>query len=270
MNGPMDPWKTDYRAPSPRYGFEGRIALITGGAHGVGQMLALSLAARGAVPVIVHDSNDDRAQDTVAAIDRQGVSTIAIRARLEDAADIEFVFSQIEEHFGRLDFFILSAERSTFQTVMQLDADDLRRSHDAYVRALVLGAQRSVRLMDRGGRIVVLSSYQSLYGSTTGANLGPVHAAAQEWARQIAVEVAPLGINVNVLMVGIIESDPSNAAFNIGLPAARDTITAQIPKGRPGSAAEVVDCALFLLSPASEYVTGTTVIVDGGLTAGQP
>jgi enoyl-[acyl-carrier protein] reductase III len=109
-----------------------------------------------------------------------------------------------------------------------------------------------------------------LFGSAPGANLGPVHAAADEWARRIAVEVGPFGINVNVLMLGIIESDSGRGILNTRLATTRQTITAEIPKGRPGTVAEVVGCALFLLSPASAYVTGTTVVVDGGLTAGLP
>ncbi len=265
----MDTWKADYLAPSPRYGFEGRIALITDGTQGIGRMLALALAARGAVPIIVHDTTDERAQDTVAAIEQQGVRTISIRARVEDADDIDFIFSEVKEHFGRLDFFIVSAETTTFQAVMQVNLDDLHRSYNGNVRALVLGAQQAIPLMDRGGRIVVLSNCGSLNASI-GASTPPIHAGAEEWARRIAVEVASVGINVNVLMVGMIESDPGIAASNIGVASSRKTIAPEIPKGRPGSSAEVVGCALFLLSPASEYVTGTTVIVDGGLSAVLP
>jgi enoyl-[acyl-carrier protein] reductase III len=270
MNEPSDARGLGSLVPSPRHGFEGRIALVAGGTHGIGRRLALSLAARGAIPIVSHDSDDEGARDTIAAIERHGVSTTSIRADLEDADDIESMFGTIDERFGRLDFFILNAGSSAFQPLMELRPDDLERSFKLNVRALVLGAQRSVRLMDRGGRIVALSRCGSAYGFPTGANVGPVQAAPNDWARHIAVEFAPLGINVNVLLVGVIESDSTGATLPARLDAPLDTIAARIPKGRPGLEAEVVGCAIFLLSPASEYMTGTTVVVDGGLTAALP
>jgi enoyl-[acyl-carrier protein] reductase III len=270
VNDPSDVPGLRALAPSPRYGFEGRIALVSEGTQGVGRRLALSLAARGAIPIISHDSDDEGARDTVAAIEQRGVDTLSIHADLEDAVDIDLMFNKIEERFGRLDFFVLNTGTSASRSLAELEPDDLERSFNLSVRALVLGAQRSVRLMDRGGRIVVLSRFGSTYGFPTGADVGTAHGAPNDWARHIAVQFAPLGINVNVLMLGVIESDSGGATLNAGLDASLDTIVAGIPKGRPGLEAEVVECVMFLLSPASEYVTGTTVVVDGGLTAALP
>jgi enoyl-[acyl-carrier protein] reductase III len=90
------------------------------------------------------------------------------------------------------------------------------------------------------------------------------------WARYMAVELAPLGINVNALTPGIIESDSSAFFYNTGLVAPLDKVVPRIPKRRLGTVQEVADCVLFLLSPASEYVTGTTLVVDGGLIAVSP
>lgn len=270
MNGPADASEIASLAPSPRHGFEGRIALITGGTHGVARGLALSLAARGAVPVITYDCDGDWAHETVAAIEQQGISTISIHADLDAADDVESMFDTIEERFGRLDFFISNAPPSACRPLMELEPDGVERSFNAKVRALVLGAQRAVPLMGGGGRIVVLSSYRSRHASPTAANDGAVQAAADEWARQIAIELAPLGINVNVLMLGIIESQSSAAVFDGGPALPRDRIGPWVPKQRAGLVQEAVDCAVFLLSPASEYVTGATLVVDGGLTAALP
>jgi NAD(P)-dependent dehydrogenase (short-subunit alcohol dehydrogenase family) len=270
MSPASDPQAIGPLAPSPREGFEGKIALITGASRGIGRRLALSLAARGATPVINYRRNEDAARDTLAQIERLGATTLAIRADLESVEEIEAMFDQVQERFGRLDFFVSNASASNFRPFMQLQPSHLERTFNTNVRAFVVGAQRATRLMDDGGRIVVLSSYGSMRTFPTYANLGPAKAALEMWARYMAVELAPLAINVNAVTPGIIESDSSAYFYNTGLVAPLETVLPKIPKARLGSVQEVADCVLFLLSPASEYVTGTTLVVDGGLTAVAP
>jgi NAD(P)-dependent dehydrogenase (short-subunit alcohol dehydrogenase family) len=270
MNAGAEPAGSEALAPSPRVGFEGKIALITGGSRGIGRALALSLAARGATPIINYRRNDDAARETVAQIERMGATTLAIRADLESLEQTETMFDQVQERFGRLDFFVSNASASNFRPLMELKAHHLERTFNLNVRAFVIGTQRAARLMDAGGRIVVLSSYGSLRTFPTYANLGTAKAAAETWARYMAAELAPLGINVNALTPGIIESDSSAYFYGTGLVAPLATVVPRIPKQRTGSVQEVADCVLFLLSPASEYVTGTTLVVDGGLTAVAP
>jgi NAD(P)-dependent dehydrogenase (short-subunit alcohol dehydrogenase family) len=266
----MDPEALGRLSPSPREGFEGKIALITGSSRGIGRALALSLAARGATPVINYRRNHDAARETVAAIERLGATPLAIPADLESLEETEAMFDQLRERFGRLDFFISNASASNFRPLMELKPHHLERTFNLNVRAFVVGAQRAARLMDAGGRIVVLSSYGSLRTFPTYANLGSAKAASEVWARYMAVELAPLGINVNAVTPGIIESDSSAYFYNTGRVASLETVVPKIPKQRLGSVQEVADCVLFLLSPASAYVTGTTLVVDGGLTAIAP
>jgi NAD(P)-dependent dehydrogenase (short-subunit alcohol dehydrogenase family) len=258
---------SDPRAPSPRAGFEGKIALVTGASRGIGRALALSLAARGATPVINYRRNEEAARETVAEIERLGATTLAIRADLESLEQTEAMFDQVQDRFGRLDFFVSNASASSFLPFMELKAHHLERTFNLNVRAFVIGAQRAARLMDAGGRIVVLSSYGSLRSFPTYANLGTAKAAVEMWARYMAAELAPLDINVNALTPGIIESDSSAYFYATGRVAPLETVVPKIPKQRLGSVQEVADCVLFLLSPASAYVTGTTLVVDGGLTA---
>jgi NAD(P)-dependent dehydrogenase (short-subunit alcohol dehydrogenase family) len=270
MNSPANVEAVARLAPSPREGFEGKIALITGASRGIGRTLALSLAARGATPVINYRRNEDAARKTIAEIERLGATTLAIRADLESLEETEALFDQLQERFGRLDFFVSNASASNFRPIMELKPHHLERTFNLNVRAFVIGTQRAARLMHDGGRIVVLSSYGSLRTFPTYANLGSAKAASEIWARYMAVELAPLGINVNALIPGIIESDSSAYFYNTGRVAPLETVVPKIPKQRLGSVQEVADCVLFLLSPASEYVTGTTLVVDGGLTAIAP
>lgn len=257
-------------APSPREGFEGKIALITGGSRGIGRAVARSLAARGATPIINYRRNDAAARETVAELEALGATALAIRADIESLEELDALFEQVQERFGRLDFFVSNASASNFRPFMELGPHHLERTFNLNVRAFVIGTQRAVRLMDDGGRIVVLSSYGSPRTFPTYANLGSAKAASDVWARYMAVELAPLGINVNVLTPGIIESDSSAFFYNTGRVASLETVVPKIPKERLGSVQEVSDCVMFLLSPSSAYVTGTTLVVDGGLTAVAP
>ncbi|HTX11584.1 MAG TPA: SDR family oxidoreductase [Solirubrobacteraceae bacterium] len=261
----------DALLPGPRRGFEGKVALITGASRGIGRALALRLAARGTKVIVNYKQNDELARETVAEIERLGASGLAIRADLESLEEIEAMFDQVQEHFGRLDFFVSNASASNFHHFMDLKPHHLERTFNLNVRAFVVGTQRAVRLMpEGGGRIVVLSSYGSIRSFPTYANLGSAKAAIETWARYMAVELAPRGVNVNAVNGGIIETDSSSYFYATGRVPSLDTVLPKIPKRRMGTAAEVAECVLFLLSPGAEYVTGTTLVVDGGLTSISP
>ncbi|HSC04642.1 MAG TPA: SDR family oxidoreductase [Solirubrobacteraceae bacterium] len=256
--------------PDPRRGFEGKVALITGASRGIGKALALRLAARGAIPVVNYKQNEELAREVVAEAARLGSSALAIRADLENLDEIEAMFDQVEERFGRLDFFVSNASASNFHHFMDLKPHHLERTYNLNVRAFVVGTQRAVKLMPDGGRVVVLSSYGSIRSFPTYANLGSAKAALETWARYMAVELAPHGVNVNAVNGGIIETDSSSYFYATGRVPSLETVLPKIPKRRMGTAAEVADSVLFLLSPEAEYVTGTTLVVDGGLTSIAP
>ena len=270
MSSAKDPQVPATLAPSPREGFEGKIALITGASRGIGRQLAISLAARGVTPIINYRRNDDAAHETLSQIERLGASPLAIRADLESLEETEAMFDQVQERFGRLDFYVSNASASNFRPIMELKPHHLERTFNLNVRAFVIGSQRATRLMDKGGRIVLISSYGSLRAFPTYANLGSAKAAAEIWARYMAVELAPLGINVNAVIPGIVRSDSSAFFYDTGRVPSIETVLPKIPKRRLGSVQEVADCVVFLLAPASEYVTGTALVVDGGLTAIAP
>lgn len=246
--------------------YAGKVALITGASRGIGKTLALTLGAGGACVVINYKKNADLAEDVREQVERRGGRAVTVAADMEDPADIDRLFDTAGEAYGRLDFFVSNAAASSFKNIADLGVHNLDRSYALNVRAFVLGAQRAVKLMDRGGRIVALSSYGSHRAYPTYANLGSAKAAVEAWVRYMAVEFAPRGINVNGVNGGLIESDSLDFFYGVPGMAPIDTVLSKIPKARPGTAQEVADTIAFLLSPASEYITGQTIVVDGGLS----
>jgi NAD(P)-dependent dehydrogenase (short-subunit alcohol dehydrogenase family) len=249
----------------------GKVALITGSSRGIGRTLALALAAQGASVVVNYKQNAELAAEVVEGVGAAGGKAIAVKADMEDPEQIVGLFDAAREELGRLDYFVANAAASSFKPIRELGVHNLDRSYAMNVRAFVVGAQQAVELMDQGGRIVALSSYGSIRAYPTYANLGAAKAAVEAWVRYMAVEWAPLGINVNAVNGGIIESDSSAYFYDVeGMPDLRRDVLPKIPKARQGSVEEVADCVEFLLEPRSEYVTGHSLVVDGGLSIVSP
>jgi NAD(P)-dependent dehydrogenase (short-subunit alcohol dehydrogenase family) len=248
-----------------------KVALITGSSRGIGRELALSLADKGGSVVVNYKANEDLAKEVVAGVQERGGRAIAVQADMESPGDIDRLFDAAGEEFGRLDYFVDNAAASSFKLIKDLKLHHLDRSYAMNVRSFVLGAQRAVDLMgDDGGRIVTLSSYGSIRAYPTYANLGAAKAALEAYVRYMAIEFAPLGINVNAVNGGIIESDSSAYFYGVdGMPGL-DVVLPKIPKRRMGTVREVSDTVEFLLEPRSEYITGQSIVVDGGLTIISP
>ncbi|MBS1843161.1 MAG: SDR family oxidoreductase [Actinobacteria bacterium] len=245
----------------------GKVALITGSSRGIGRTLALSLAEQGGSVVVNYKVNEDLAKEVVAGVEERGAKAIAVQADMESPEDIDRLFDAAKEEFGKLDFFVDNAAASSFKSIRDLKLHHLDRSYAMNIRSFVLGAQRAVDLMTDGGRIVTLSSYGSIRAYPTYANLGAAKAALEAYVRYMAVEFAPLGINVNAVNGGIIESDSSAYFYDVeGMPDLHKDVLPKIPKRRMGTVKEVADTVEFLLEPRSEYITGQSLIVDGGLT----
>ncbi|HUZ88291.1 MAG TPA: SDR family oxidoreductase [Candidatus Acidoferrales bacterium] len=250
--------------------FEGRTALITGGTRGIGTALARILAEGGASLVLNYKQRQEAAERTAAELRELGAGVTLVQADVETTEGIERLFEQAAAVHPRLDFFVSNAAASSFKSILDLKAHHLDRSFAMNVRAFVLGAQRAVPLMSGGGRIVALSSYGSIRAYPTYANLGSGKAAIEAWVRYMALEFAPRGINVNAVNGGIIDTESADYFYRVPGMASLEAVLPKIPKARMGTPQEVAEVIAFLLAPASEYITGQTIVVDGGLSIVSP
>lgn len=243
------------------------IALITGSSRGIGRTLAFQLAAEGGTIVINYRRNADLADEVVTEAKRLGGEALAVQADVENPEDIVRLFDTIAETYGRLDFFVNNAAASAFKKVLDLKSHHLDRSYATNIRPFVLGAQEAVKLMDRGGRIVAVSSYGAHRAFATYAALGSYKAAVESFVRFMAVEFAGYGINVNGVDGGLIASDSLDYFYSqVPGMAPMQTVLDTVPLGKPGTVEDMANAIEFLLSSRSAYITGQTIVVDGGMT----
>ncbi|MGD8195686.1 SDR family oxidoreductase [Herbiconiux sp. P18] len=248
-----------------------RVIVITGASRGIGRLLAQKLGAQGAAVVVNYKVNADLAEQSLADVVAAGGSGLTVQADIEHPDQIEHLFDTVESEYGRLDGFVANAAASAFKPVAELKTHHLDRSYAMNTRSFVLGAIRAATLMDRGGRILAVTSYGSLRAFPTYAALGAAKAANEAYVKYMATEYGPRGITVNAVNGGLIDTDSLDYFYNrVPGMAPVETVFSKIPLQRPGTADDMADAAEFLLSERAGYITGQTLVVDGGLTVVAP
>ena len=250
---------------TPSFRLDGQVAVVAGGGRGLGRACALACAEAGA-EVVVMSRTEAELAEVVGAVEAGGGSARALVCDVSDRAALAAAFGELEG----IDVYVNSVGLNRPQPFLEVDADTLDTMLTVNVEAAFLGSQLAARRMveqGRGGSIVHISSDFGHVGSDLNrtAYCAAKHA-VEGLTKATALELAPHGIRVNSIAPTFVETALTRPF--LADPDFRAGVLAQIPLGRLGQLEDVMGAAVFLASPASSLITGTSILIDGGWTAG--
>jgi 3-oxoacyl-[acyl-carrier protein] reductase len=242
---------------------EGKVAVVTGGGRGIGRAIALALADAGADVAVAVSRDVSAAQDVAAEIQAKGPRAIARKADVSSAEDAESLVLAAVEELGRIDILVNNAGITRDGLLMRMSEEDWDAVLDVNLKGTFNCTKAALRRMvrQRSGRIVNVTSIMGLTGNAGQANYAASKAGIIGLTKSTAKEVGSRGITCNAVAPGWIQTRMTE-----GLPGeVADAVLKQISLGRLGTPEDIAGVVLFLCSDAASYVTGQTIVVDGGL-----
>ncbi len=244
-----------------------KVALITGSSQGIGRAIAERFAQEGADVVINYNRTPGGAEEVLHTVEAAGRHGLIIKADLSSTTQIRTLISTAIQHFGRLDILVNNAGIETHAPFWEVTEEDYDRVLNVNLKGVFFATQEIVRhLMQtkRRGKIVNISSVHEDLPFPNFAAYCASKGGLKMLTRNLSVELGPLGININSIAPGAIETPINTKLLND--PQKLNALLTQIPLSRLGKPDDVSGLAVFLASDDADYVTGSTYFVDGGLT----
>jgi glucose 1-dehydrogenase len=261
-------------SPDPLKPLKNQKALVTGASSGIGEACALALGAAGADVVVNFRSDPDEAARVVERIQEKGSGAIAIRADVSREDDVGSMFAEMLRQFGTIDILVNNAGLQRDAPFHEMTLEQWNDVISVNLSGQFLCAREAVReFLRRGvvpeissaaGKIICMSSVHEVIPWAGHVNYAASKGGVMQLMKSLAQEVAPKKIRVNSIAPGAIKTAINRAAW--ATPEAEAELLKLIPDGRVGLPEDIARAAVWLASDASDYVTGTTLFVDGGMT----
>ena len=245
----------------------GKVALVTGSSKGIGREIATRFAQEGADVVINYNRTPGGAQEVLSEVEAAGRRGLIVQADMGNVNEIRKLIATAVEHFGRLDILVNNAGVETHAPFWEVKEEDYDRVLNINLKGVFFATQAMVQhLMQtkRQGKIINVSSVHEEIPFPNFAAYCASKGGLKMFTRNLAVELGPLGITINSIAPGAIETPINTKLLND--PKKLNSLLGQIPLARLGKPKDVASVAVFLASDDADYVTGSTYYVDGGLT----
>jgi glucose 1-dehydrogenase len=244
----------------------GKVAIVTGSSQGIGQAIAVRLAREGASIAIDYHTHEEGANDTCKLVEAAGGRGVVVKADLSSVTEVNYLVDETVKSLGRVDVLVNNAgieKRKDYWDVTESEYDAVMNVN---LRGVFFATQRVVRhlqLEKRPGKIINISSVHEELPFPHFTSYCMSKGGLKMMTRNLAIELAPFGITINSVAPGAIETPINRSLLND--PAKLGALLANIPLKRLGKPDDVAEAVAFLASDKANYITGTTVVVDGGL-----
>ncbi|CAN5557934.1 SDR family oxidoreductase [soil metagenome] len=239
---------------------DGKVAIVTGASRGIGRAIAECLARDGAAVAINYARSADKAVEVVSAIEDGGGKAFAVQADMGEVADIQNLFGETIDRFGKLDILVNNAGISVFKPHAEVTEEEFDKVFGLNARDTFFSLREAAKTVEDGGRIVSISTGGTTQSVPGGGIYSGSKAPVEQFSMALAKELGERGITVNTVLPGVTDTD------GLIMPEdQKEQLIGQTPLGRLGRPEDIADVVAFLVSEEARWITSQNIRVGGGV-----